>query len=57
MDVESQRKRLWLQDATRISEGAKRRKEHLDCYVTRTVLDSTTDAEVNVPAAQQDLPI
>ena len=56
MDVESQpnneRKRLWLPDATRISEGAKRRKESLHRYVTRTVLDSTTDAEVNVPVVQ-----
>ena len=34
-------------------DSAKRRKEHLDRYVTRTVLDSTTDAEVNMmPAAQ-----
>jgi hypothetical protein len=56
MDVESQpnneRKRLWLPDATRISEGTKWRKEHLDRYVTRTVMDSTTDADVNVSAVQ-----
>jgi hypothetical protein len=41
MDVESQpnneRKRLWLPDATRISEGTKQRKEHLDRNVMRTV--------------------
>jgi hypothetical protein len=56
MDVEGQpnneRKRLWLPDATHISEGTKRRKEHLDRFVTRTVMDSTTDADVNVPAVQ-----
>jgi hypothetical protein len=54
MDVESQpnneQKILWLPAATRISEGTnKRRKEHLDRYVTRPVSDWTTDAEENVP--------
>jgi hypothetical protein len=55
MDAYSQpsieRKRLWLPDATTLSPGAQRRKEHLDRYVTRTASDSTMDAEVNVPAA------
>ena len=55
MDANSQpsneRKRLWLPDATTLSPGAQRRKEHLDRYVTRTASDSTMDAEVNVPAA------
>ena len=36
-----------------LSDGAKRRKEHLDRYVTpRPASDSTTDADVNVPAVQ-----
>ena len=46
----NERKRLWLPAATNISDGAKRRKEHLDRYVTRPASDSTTDADVNVPA-------
>ena len=54
MDVDSQpsneRKRLWLPAASNISDGAKRRKEHLDRYVTRPASDSTTDADKNVPA-------
>ena len=32
----NERKRLWLPDATKISTGAKRQKEHLNRYVTRT---------------------
>ena len=54
MDGESQpsneRKRFWLPAATNLSNGAKRRKEHLDRDVTRPASDSTTDADVNVPA-------
>ena len=46
----NERKRLWLPAATNISDGAKRRKEHLDRYVTRPASDSTTDADINVPA-------
>ena len=46
MDIDSQpcneRKRLWLPAATNISDGAaKRRKEHLDRYVTRPASDLT----------------
>ena len=55
MDANSQpsneRKRLWLPDATTITSGAKRRKEHLNRYVSRTASDSTMDTEVDVPAA------
>ena len=55
MDVNSQpsneRKRLWLPAATNISDGAKRRKEHLDRYMTRSASDLTTDADLSVPAA------
>ena len=55
MDVDGQpsneRKRLWLPAATNVSDGAERRKmEHHDRYVTRPASDSTTDADVNVPA-------
>ena len=55
MDVNSQpsneRKRLGLPDATRISAGTKRWKEHLDRYVTRPAAsDLITDADVNKPA-------
>ena len=48
----NERKRLWLPDATWISDGAEQRKEHLDRYVNRTASDSTTDAEVNVSAVK-----
>ncbi len=57
MDVDSQPsnegKKLWLPAAmTNISDGAKRRKEHLDrYYMTRSASDLTTDADLSVPAA------
>ena len=46
----NERKRLWLPVATNMSDGTKRRKEHLDRYVTRPASDSTTDVDVNVLA-------
>jgi hypothetical protein len=46
----NERKRLWLPAATKISDGTKRQKEHLDRFVTRPASDSTTDADVKVPA-------
>ena len=55
MDARSQpsteRKRSWLPTETNASAGAKRRKEHhLSRFLTRPALDSTMDADVNVPA-------
>jgi hypothetical protein len=46
----NEKKRLCLPATTNISDGVKRRKEHLDRYVSRHASDSTTNADVNVPA-------